>query len=423
MAEVRNVEVRIWGKRVGALAPAQRRPGIYRFAYANDFASGGVQVSPFMMPLANSRKVYSFGGLNPDTFQGLPGLIADALPDRFGNAMIDEFMQRRGISAQDVTAAQRLLYIGRRAMGALEFEPAQTRDAAASLPLQMASLVESARSALRGEFTQIASDMIEIGSSAGGARAKAVIGWNPKTQEIISGQFDLPKGFEHWLLKFDVDSGGKLGDSSGFGRVEYVHYVMARAAGVDMSECRLQEEGGRAHFMTRRFDRVGNRKLHVQSLCALQHLDFNQPYVHSYEQYFRAVQALDLGADALEQAWLRCAFNVVAVNCDDHTKNFAFLMDETGAWSLAPAYDNAFSHNPAPDKWTRTHQMLVNGKLWDITKEDLLEVAAKFSVRRAPALLKKVIEETAKWPELARKHGVPEERIAHISSFRPAWAR
>lgn len=424
MAEVKVVEVRAWGQRVGAVAPLRGHPGFHEFQYAPEFARAGRELSPLQMPLAPNRR-YSFPSLNPETYHGLPGLLADSLPDKFGNSLIDEYLARKGVRAEDITTLQRLLYMGRRAMGALEFEPAEPDggDEAAAMPLQMGQLVEDARRALRGEFTRVARSIIDVGSSAGGARAKAVVGWNPATGEIVSGQFDLPRGFEHWILKFDVNLDGSLSYSRGFGRIEYAHYRMALAAGIRMSESRLHEEGGRAHFMTRRFDRDGNRKLHAHTLCGLAHLDFNAPAVHGYEQYLRTILQLNLGAPAVEQAWLRCAFNVAAVNCDDHTKNLAFLMDETGRWALAPAYDMCFSHNPAAGKWTRRHQMLVGGKAWDILEEDLLELARRFDLRQPRALLDGVIDAVAHWPDFAREAGVPPEKIEHVASFQPAWVR
>lgn len=422
MDDVMVVEVRIWGQTVGAVAPLRGRPGFYEFQYSPDFVKSGLELSPLMMKLGKKR--FSFPSLNQETFHGLPGLLADALPDKFGNALIDEYMARHGTKAADITTLQRLLYVGRRAMGALEFEPssADTRGPAATMPLNMATLVEEARRALRGEFGEIAQDIMDVGSSAGGARAKAVIGWNRKTNEVISGQFDLPNGYEHWLLKFDVGLDGALGYTAGFGRIEYAHYLMAIEAGVTMSESRLLEEGGRAHFMTKRFDREGNKKVHAQTLCGLAHLDFNTPYVHSYEQYLRTVLDLKLGAPALEQAWIRCAFNVTIVNCDDHTKNLAFLMDESGKWRLAPAYDTCFSHNPAAGRWTRQHQMLVAGKGWNITDKDLIELASKFDVRQPKALLKRVTQAVAKWPEFAGKAAVPTTETARIRSYHPDWA-
>jgi serine/threonine-protein kinase HipA len=287
----------------------------------------------------------------------------------------------------------------------------------------MAHLVEDARRALKGEFSSIAQDIIDIGSSAGGARAKAVIGWNRQSNQVVSGQFDVPEGFEHWLLKFDVGADGELGTTAGFGRIEYAHYLMASAAGIEMSECRLLEEGNRAHFMTRRFDRDGNKKLHLQSLCGLMHLDFNMPYVHSYDQYLRTVLGLRLGADALEQAWARCAFNVAIVNCDDHTKNLGFLMDRSGQWRLAPAYDTCFAHNPGEGKWTRWHQMQVGGKKWEIRAEDLLELAKTYDIRRARERLQQIRDAVARWPEFATMAGVGEVEIQHIAALQPDWVK
>ena len=424
MTDVHVVEVRIWDQSVGAVAELRGKPGYYEFQYAPEFVKAGVELSPLLMPLQANRR-FSFQGLNPDSFHGLPGLLADALPDRFGNALIDEYLVRHGTRLQDITSLQRLLYIGKRAMGALEFEPAvaETRSAGVSVSLDMAHLVEDARRALRGELKQIAQEILDVGSSAGGARAKAVIGWNPRTNEVVSGQFDLPAGFEHWLLKFDVGAQGILAQSAGFGRIEYAHYLMATEAGLDMSECRLLEEGGRAHFMTKRFDRRGNEKLHVHSLCGLMHLDFNSPYVYGYEQYLRAVLDLNLGAPALEQAWLRCAFNVAAVNCDDHTKNFAFILQESGRWRIAPAYDTCFSHNPAPGKWTRQHQMLVGGKAWDISDADLILLAKSFDIRSAKELLDRIRGAIAKWPQFASRAGVPRAESERIAAFQPQWVK
>jgi len=424
MADVHVVEARIWGRSVGAVAALQGKPGFYEFQYASAFESSRLELSPLRMPLQTKQR-FSFPGLAQETFHGLPGLLADSLPDKFGNALIDEYLSRHGTPSDDVTTLQRLIYVGRRAMGALEFEPAivDTRSSDVAAALDMAHLVEDARRALRGEFRQVAQEILDIGSSAGGARAKAVIGWNPRTNEVVSGQFDLPEGYQHWLLKFDVGAHGVLNNSAGFGRIEFAHSLMAGAAGVTMSDCRLLEEGGRAHFMTRRFDRRGNQKLHLQSLCGLLHLDFNAPYVHSYEQYLRAVLDLRLSAAALEQAWLRCAFNVAAVNCDDHTKNFSFLMDPSGTWDLAPAYDTCFSHNPAAGKWTRQHQMLVGGKAWDITGTDLIALADAFDIRRPSELLERVAAAVARWPEFADQAGVPPADMARIRAYQPAWVR
>jgi serine/threonine-protein kinase HipA len=422
MTDVNVVEVRIWGRSVGAVAPLHGKPGFYEFQFTPEFAQSGLELSPLRMPLLAKRR-FSFPGLSQESFHGLPGLLADALPDKFGNALIDEYLVRHGTRVDAITSLQRLVYVGRRAMGALEFEPAaaETRSAAVIAPLDMSHLVEDARRALRGDLSKIAQEILDVGSSAGGARAKAVIGWNPRSNEVVSGQFDLPPGYEHWLLKFDVGGDGVMGNSAGFGRIEYAHYLMAIEAGIEMSECRLLEEGGRAHFMTRRFDRRGNDKVHVHSLCGLLHLDFNTPYVHGYEEYLRAVLDLKLDAPALEQAWLRCAFNVAAVNCDDHTKNFAFMLDPTGGWNIAPAYDTCFSHNPAAGKWTRQHQMLVGGKAWDISEADLLSLADSFDIRRPAELLDRVAEVVARWPEFARRAGVSRAESDRIAAFHPRW--
>ncbi len=424
MADVKVVRVNMFGKFVGAVAPAAGKPGFYDFSFAPEFEASGLEVAPLLMKL-KSRRVFRFPTLATETFHGLPGLLADALPDKFGNALIDEYLARKGTSKTDVTTLQRLLNVGRRSMGALEFEPAEQdlRGDAASVPLDMAQIVEDARRALKGEFSAIAQDIIDIGSSAGGARAKAVIGWNQKTEQVVSGQFDVPEGFEHWLLKFDVGADGQLGTTAGFGRVEYAHYLMALEAGVDMSDCKILEEGGRAHFMTKRFDRIGNEKLHMQSLCALMHLDFNMPRIHSYDQYMRAVLGLKLDATAVAQAWTRCAFNIAAVNCDDHTKNLAFLMDKAGKWNLAPAYDACFSHNPAPGKWTQTHQMRLGGKEWGITAEDLIEFAKTYDVSSPRDRLQKVCDAVARWPKFAREAGVPDAEAEQIQQFQPDWVR
>ncbi len=424
MADLHVVEVRLWGNQVGAVAPLRAKPGYYEFQYAPAYEDSGVELSPLRMPL-KSRRRFSFPELAQDTFHGLPGLLADALPDKFGNALIDEYLTRHGAQVDAITTLQRLVYVGRRAMGALEFEPAvaETRSPAAVVSLDMAHLVEDARRALRGDLGTIAQEILDVGSSAGGARAKAVIGWDPQTNEVVSGQFDLPPGFEHWLLKFDVGTEAALNSSAGFGRIEYAHYLMATEAGITMSTCRLLEEGGRAHFMTKRFDRHGNTKVHVHTLCGIAHLDFNTPYVHGYEQYLRAVLDLKLDAPALEQAWLRCAFNVAAVNCGDHTKNFAFMRDQAGTWHIAPAYDTCFSHNPAAGKWTRQHQMLVRGKAWDITAEDLIALADSFDVRRPKELLRRVADAVAGWPDFAARAGVPQAQIARIKAFQPDWVR
>lgn len=418
LSEVKAVEVRIWDRTVGAVAPLAGKPGYYEFEYDPTFVAIRLELSPLFMP-SEAMVRYSFSALSAETYFGLPGLLADALPDRFGNALIDEYLVRHGIATHEITTLQRLLYVGRRAMGALEFAPPILDSAApaVAMPLQLAHLVEDARRALRGNTSEVMQQIIDVGSSAGGARAKAVIGWNPKTKAVVSGQFDLSPGFEHWILKFDVGEDKMLGHTKGFGRIEYAHYQMAMAAGIAMSPCELFEENGRAHFMTKRFDRVGNDKIHFHSLCGMAHLDFYTPSVHSYEQYLRTILDLNLGAKALEQAWLRCVFNMAAVNCDDHTKNLAFLMDATGRWSLAPAFDMCFSHNPAADRWTRQHQMLLRGKALDIGAADVLSLAEEFEISRPKVLLKRVVDAVKEWPKLAKDAGVQAADIKRISKL------
>lgn len=420
MKPIVAIEVRLWGQRVGALAPVRHKPGVYEFQYAPSFVDSGLEISPLMMPLDKNRR-YSFPALNPETYHGLPGLLADTLPDYFGNTLINEYLIRHGIGSHEVTPLHKLLYIGHRAIGALEFEPALFAQNGPDIPphpILMAHLVEDARKTLRGKFDSVTQDIIDIGSSAGGARAKAVVGWNESTQELVSGQFDLPEGFEHWLLKFDgVGDDKQLGSTYGFGRIEYAHYLMALEAGLEMSPCRLIEENNRAHFMTKRFDRIGNQKLHLHSLCGMQHLDFNLPYTHSYEQYFRTILKLKLGAKAIDQAWIRCAFNVMIKNCDDHTKNLSFLMHPNGKWELSPAYDVCFAYNPNPTRWTHQHQMLVNGKAQGIEMTDLYVLAETFGVHEPKVKFQRLQAALTRWPEFAAMAGVSVEESQRIREY------
>ena len=409
MSDINLVNVMLWGEHLGAIIADEQRPGYYLFQYADNLPAH-INPSPINMPV--NQSVYSFN-LDKDTYQGLPGMISDSLPDKFGNALVNQYMESKGIAANQVTTLDRLLYIGKRGMGALEFEPSEALEQKGHYPLAMSDLVESARKAIQGNFSQVASDLIQIGSSAGGARPKAVIGWNRKNKDIIAGQFDLPLGYEHWLLKFDgVGEDQELGGSDGYGCIEYIYHLMAKDAGIQMSECRLLEENGRAHFMTKRFDRNNNEKIHIQSFCALAHQDFNQPYVTDYSLLLRTAQMLDLGKDEITQLYACMVFNVLANNCDDHTKNFAFLMDVNGNWSLAPAFDVTHAHNPLPDKWTKQHQMSINGKfaIKDITIEDLLAVAKKFSINNPKRIISKVKDSLLNWDDLARKHNLSDNQ-------------
>ncbi|MBW8311756.1 MAG: type II toxin-antitoxin system HipA family toxin [Rhizobium sp.] len=412
MKHVEVIEVRIWGKRVGAVA---RDPSLdaYVFEYADSWRGSGVELSPFLLPLGAPGGLFSFPALDPEAFHRLPGLLADALPDDFGNQLINGWMASHGVRADQVTTLDRLAYMGRRGMGALEFKPMRGASAESAAPIEMKALVEEARKAVHGdlggdrEARAALANIIRVGTSAGGARAKAVVAWNPATNELRSGQFDVAPGFGHWLLKFDgMGADKELGQSQCYGRREFAYHLMATTAGVTMSECRLMEENGRAHFMTRRFDRDGNRKIHVQTLAALQHMSHRQRRTHAYESLFMTAHQLGLSSADLQQLFLRMAFNVAGKNHDDHAKNFAFLMREGGPWELAPAYDVTHAYNPAGE-WTRYHLMGVAGKFDGITAADLKQVAARFSIPGAGGLIDQVNAAVARWPEFARAAGLP----------------
>lgn len=421
------IEVRIWGKRVGAVAPDPSL-GCYVFAYEPAWRRQGIELAPLTMPLDDTRQTFAFPNLSEPSYKRLPGLLADALPDDFGNALIDAWMSSKGVIKSAVTTLDRLAYMGKRGMGALEFKPARGAHRESAEPLEMKNLVEAARVVIHGDLSgdveaQAAlANIIRVGTSAGGARAKAVVTWNPKTNQIRSGQFDAAPGFEHWLLKFDgVGKDAELGGTADYGRIEYAYHLMAKAAGIKMSDCRLLEESGRAHFMTRRFDReVANQKTlkhHVQTLCAIDHLDYKQRATHAYAQLFMVIAKLKLGDEAISQAFRRMAFNVMAKNCDDHTKNFAFRLKQGGSWELAPAYDVTHAYNPQGE-WTYQHLMSVNGKFRDITRADLLVEAERFGVRRALDLLAEVRAALDSWHQFAKDAGLnPQTANAIANDF------
>ena len=413
---VEAIEVRVWGRRVGAVA-LDTRLRFYAFEYEPKFLKTGIELAPLTMPLAQAREPFVFPALPELTYKRLPALLADALPDDFGNALIDAWMATQGVGRGSITTLDRLAYMGRRGMGALEFKPVTGPTAKKSTALVLSDLVEEARRAVHGKLGSddraraALAQIIRVGTSAGGARAKAVVAWNPKTEEIRAGQFDVDHGFEHWLLKFDgVGKDRALGDSQEYGRIEYAYYKMSTAAGIDMSPCRLLEEGGRAHFMTKRFDRDGNRKHHMQTLCAMAHLDYRQTASHDYSQLFQTIDQMGLGYEALEEAFRRMAFNVMAANCDDHTKNFSFLLREGEGWTLAPSYDVTYAHDPQ-NKWLFQHLMSVNGKFADIARDDLLTVADRFGIGTATKILKQIGAAIKEWPDFAASANVsPKER-------------
>jgi serine/threonine-protein kinase HipA len=413
------IEVRAWDQRVGALAQ-DPRTGAYAFEYDPAWKAGGIELAPTTMPLAG-RRVFSFPNLPRDTYHRLPAIIADALPDAFGRSVLDAQLAREGVRPDQITPLDRLAYLASRGMGALEFRPARGPRTTKPSAVRISDLVQAARAAVDGTFdgddeTRAAlTQLIAVGTSAGGARAKAVIAWNRTTDEIHSGQLPAEPGFEQWLMKLDGtgDDGG-FEPTSNWGRVEYAYHLMAVAAGVDMTECTLIEEGGRAHFATRRFDRDGVERIHASTLCAMAELDFRAIGVHDYSQLFQTVDRLDLGPSARQQVFRRMAFNVAAANCDDHTKNFAFLLPRGGTWELAPAYDITHAHLPG-NRWIERHLMSVNGKFEDITIDDLLSVADRFAVPEATSGLRDVLAATDSWGGFAREAGVPTARIDEVA--------
>jgi len=415
MKDVSVIEVWVWGRFVGAVT---LDPSIdyYAFEYDPAWKRTGTELAPIHMPLKDSRSVYVFPTLPEATYFRLPALLADALPDDFGNALIDAWMAQRGIAKTSVTVLDRLAYMGKRGMGALEFRPARGAHKESTAPVEMKELVEEARRLVQGTFAvdheakAALANIIKVGTSAGGARAKAVIAWNPATDEVRSGQFDAATGFEHWLLKFDgVGEDEELGTGEGYGRTEFAYYLMATTAGISMSQSRLLEENGRAHFMTKRFDRevIGGKTLkhHIQTLCAINHLDFKQRGTHDYSQLFMTARALGLDDDALDQIFRRMAFNVMARNCDDHTKNFGFILRQGQEWNLSPAYDVTHAYKPT-GLWTYQHLMSVNQKFKDISKNDLLTVADRFGIRKPENVLSDVRGAIDNWSQFAKQAGL-----------------
>lgn len=424
---VDTCEVRLWGRSIGAAYWDPDRD-LAAFEYHPDFLQSRVELAPLMMPLGPG--IRRFPELRRTSFRGLPGLLADSLPDEFGNAVIDQWLIREGRDRSSFSPIERLCYIGRRGMGALEFRPAIRKTTRGSVPVDIAALTELAQHVLDlreglkvhltagdDDYGKALDDILRVGTSAGGARAKAVIAWNPQTQEMRSGQVAAPEGYEYWLLKFDGVSNREHGirDPQGYGRIEYAYSLMARAAGIHMMDCQLLHEGGRAHFMTRRFDRDGDgEKLHMQSLYAMAHLDNQLAGAHSYEQAFALMRSLELPQADFEQLFIRMIFNLVARNQDDHTKNIAFLMDKRGRWSLAPAFDVIYAFNPAGE-WTSRHQMTVNGKRDEFLRSDVLAVAEQFGIENGEALLESVADAVSSWTEFAKTAGVPERTVDAIA--------
>jgi serine/threonine-protein kinase HipA len=417
-----------WGQLVGAVAGDER--GICTFEYDPQWVRGGIELAPTLMRPTLRRRSFTFPGYSRETFHGLPPMLADSVPDRFGNAIIDAELAREGIRARDVSALDRLAYVGERGMGALTYLPDTGPSATNATPVALADLVTVARAAVQGSLdddqlrTESLNQLLAVGTSAGGARAKAVLAWNRHTNDLRAGNLPAPPGYEQWLLKFDgVGVDAQLGSSQQYGRIEYAYSRMAVAAGIAMGDCVLLEEGGRAHFMTRRFDRstdvadepAGGKRLHLQSLCALAGLDYNQTGTHDYASLLLQCDDLGLGADSREEAFRRMAFNVLASNCDDHTKNHSFLMTPDGEWSLSPAYDITFAHNPN-SRWLARHLMSVNGKFDDIRAADFEEFADRFRVPGYRGVLDQVADAVGDWPKFARTAGVSSEAADEIDA-------
>ena len=413
---MQGAEVKIWGKLVGAVAWDQDN-GLATFEYDPKFKSLGWELAPLKMPVSGNQNQFSFPELRKDknaaydTFKGLPGLLADALPDRYGNQLINLWLAQQGRPQDSMNPIEMLCFIGTRAMGALEFEPVILKENKRTFSIEIDSLVATAQQMLdkkkafsthlNKDEEQAVLEILKIGTSAGGARPKALIAWNEKTGEVKSGQTKAPKGFGHWLIKLDGVSDVQLGSSSGYGRVEMAYYHMATACGIHMMPCRLLEENGRAHFMTQRFDREeGDIKHHIQTFCALKHYDYSLVNSFSYEQLFQCMRELKLTYPDAEQMFRRMVFNVVARNCDDHTKNFSFLLPQGGNWTLAPTYDVCHAYRPGSE-WVSQHALSINGKRKNITREDLLVIGKSIGCKKAPDIVDEINTTVKLWKKFA----------------------
>ena len=426
--KVDTAVVNLWGDIVGAVSWLDAR-GYAIFEYAPDFLKKDQDIAPIHMSLADARQgdgKFSFPNLRKETFLGLPGMLADALPDKFGNSIIDTWLARSGRDSASFSPVERLCYMGKRGMGALEFSPAIIEKYDSSVPVEVAELVELAQKIMHerkaldvsiGESEKDNADAIldilRVDTSAGGARPKTVIAMDDN-KKVISGQSEVPEGFDYWIIKFDGVTDLELGEPKGYGRIEYAYYLMAKSAGINMSECRLLEENGRAHFMTKRFDRVAGKKLHMQTLCGIAHYDFNMAGAYSYEQVFSIMRKLRLSKAEAAQQYRRMLFNIIARDLDDHTKNIAFLMEPNGEWKLSPAYDVIYSHNPA-GQWTNQHQVSVNGKRDNFTREELFTVGDAISLTKPERIFDEVQEAVERWPEFAKEAGVKDKSINEIS--------
>ena len=423
-----DVNVFLWGHRIGAVSwVAERSIGV--FQYDPEFVGAGIEISPIVLPVR--EEPYSFPALNVETFKGLPGMVCDSLPDTFGNSLIDVWLAETRQPHEKFNPVDRLCYVGKRGIGALEYSPTLRDEWKNEVRItQLADTIDRVfndRSCLDGRlFDKDDQDALEsvlsVGTSAGGARAKAVLAWNPATGRFRSNQINLPAGYEHWLLKFDGISSDRNNEwtvPQGHGRIEFAYYLMARQTGIEMSECQLHHEDGQSHFMTRRFDRDSDgRKIHMQSLGALRHFDFNQPLVYAYEQVMQTIRELGLGMSTIEQQFRRTVFNIVGRNQDDHVKNIAFLMDQNGNWNLSPAYDVVYAYHPMA-LWARDHQMSVGGKRDNFDMEDLLNFAETSGLKKSTArrIVTEIISVVSQWPQFAKEAGVDKKTIGRIGQI------
>ena len=423
--------IKIWGQLVGVVRWFPER-GLASFQFDNGFSPKNWDLSPIKMPLSNGNRVYSFPELlktkegTDDAFKGLPGLLADSLPDRYGNKLIDQWLAQSGRPMGSMNPVEKLCFIGSRGMGALEFEPAQFKEEKNTFSIEISGLVNIAKKMLSDRIkfvTNITTDeqraineILKVGTSAGGARPKALVAYNNKTGEVRSGQTNAPKGFEHWLLKLDGVSDVQFGESAGWGRVEYAYYLMAKECEIDMMDSELLEENGRAHFLTKRFDREGNNiRHHIQTLCGIQHFDYNDMYAYSYEQVFQTMRQLRLKHPEAEQMFRRMVFNVLATNYDDHTKNFSFRLKKDEQWELAPAYDVCYSYNPT-NHWLSQQTLSVNGKRNNISQSDLLTIAKANNIKKGEAIVKEINSVIKGWSDFASKTKVRDDLYKAIKS-------
>ena len=413
-----GIEIFIWGVRVGGLV---RTPQGVAFEYDSEFIKQGLELSPINLPIAGKRIFINEADWKET--EGIPGLIYDSLPDKFGNDLLRTYFMEKGLTENDIDVFAKLQYIGKRGMGALEFSPAteieQTKNVISLEEIEKISMLSTqGKEALKTNVKDKDAllQILHIGTSAGGARAKALIAINKKNGNIKSGQLPLGSEYEYYLIKIDGANQAQLEEPSGYGRLEYTYALMAKDCNIEMSECSLYND---VHFLTKRFDRDANgNKIHIHSLCGLLGLDYNKVGQYSYEHYFMAARRLNLGQNALEEIFRRMVFNVLVHNCDDHTKNFSFMMDQKGSWSLSPAFDLCYSYNNQ-NEWVNGHNMRVNGKRTDINYNDLMDVGKKFNIKKRETIFNKIQSIVDKFPEYANANKVIKPLVESVEKNRP----